>query len=233
MTQPPFDPARIGHNQGPPLNLSGSWAGYCWSRARREAWDNPPIEVVRRRLRRAEELGLTYRQYAGIMLDRGVRTEALVFDLTQLETAPGRRQSPQSPEMLERAAAKLRTLRNCKIFAAAEAAGSVLEELNRRAGGVIADCAVYPGAGAGAGAGAGPGAGAGSVPAAGRVRGQAFGPLPGLETVLQPVLDMLARHLVAPSAAVMIGDGRHARRIAQTARLARVFPGAVYFGPAG
>jgi hypothetical protein len=84
MVKTPEDPAGIGHNQGPPLNLSGSWAGYCWVRARREVWDNPPIEVVRRRLRRANELGLSYRQYTGIQLDKGVRTEALVFDLSSL-----------------------------------------------------------------------------------------------------------------------------------------------------
>lgn len=84
MVKTPEDPAGIGHNQGPPLNLSGSWAGYCWVCARREVWDNPPIEVVRRRLRRANELSLSYRQYTGIQLDKGVRTEALVFDLSSL-----------------------------------------------------------------------------------------------------------------------------------------------------
>ena len=127
------DTPAIGHNQGPPLNLSGSWSGYCWSRARREAWDNPPIEVVRRRLRRADELGLTYRQYAAVLLNTGVRSEALVFDLSAIaQTRPRSRPLAPSPlvpsldEIIERMAAKLRTLRNCKVLAAAEeVAGSI------------------------------------------------------------------------------------------------------------
>jgi hypothetical protein len=219
MNTPSDDPAGIGHNQGPPLNLSGSWTGYCWVRARREVWDNPPIEVVRRRLRRANELGLSYRQYTGILLDKGVRTEALVFDLSSLgrpapqpmtfsapRAAFAPTPAPSVDEVIERMAGKIKALRHCKILAAAEEAGALLDELNRRAGNVIADCAYYPN----------------------HVRTP--GMIPAIETVLQPVLDLLARHVVAPPAAVMIGDGWRARRIAETARLALVFPHAAYFG---
>jgi hypothetical protein len=162
MNKPSDDPAGIGHNQGPPLNLSGSWVGYCWVRARREVWDNPPIEVVRRRLRRAGELGLSYRQYTGIQLDKGVRTEALVFDLSSLGRPAPRPMTLSAPhlyapraafaptpapsidEVIERMAGKIKALRNCKILAAAEEAGALLDELNRRAGNVIGDCAYYP-----------------------------------------------------------------------------------------
>lgn len=124
----------------------GSWTGYCWVRARREVWDNPPIEVVRRRLRRANELGLTFRQYAGILLDKGVRTEAMVFDLSQRGQPAPRPMAPAPSlcELIERMAAKIRALRHCRVLAAAEEAGAVLEELNRRAGNAIADCAFYP-----------------------------------------------------------------------------------------
>ena len=197
MTRTPFDTAGIGHNQGPSL-LAGSWSGYCWTRARRQVWDNPPIEVVRRRKRRADELGLTYRQYTGVLLDKGTRTEALVVDLTRLETV-------LHPAPLESVAAKLRAVRNCKIFAAVETVGHMLDEINGLAGGVIADCAIYP---------------------------KARGASPAFEETLTPVLDMLSRNVVAPAAAVMIGDGRRALAIAASARLARVFPYGAYFGRA-
>jgi len=197
MKNGPIDNAGIGHNQGPSM-LAGSWSGYCWTRARREIWDNPPIEVVRRRKRRADELGLTYRQYTGVMLDKGTRTEALVIDLSRLETT-------LHPAPIESVAAKLRQVRNCKIFAAVETVGFVVDEINRMAGDVITDCAVYP---------------------------RAVTVRPTLEETLAPVLDLLQRNVVAPAAAIMIGDGRQALSIAASARLARVFPYGAYFGRA-
>ena len=60
----------IGHNAGPPLVPSG-WHLYAWKRARAEAWKSPPVEVVRRRAKRARELGMTYKQYTLEILERG------------------------------------------------------------------------------------------------------------------------------------------------------------------
>jgi len=195
----------IGHNQGPSL-AAGSWSGYCWRRARQAAWGNPPIEVIRRRKRRADELGLTYRQYAGILMDRGRLTEALIFDLSEIS---GReRVSP-----FDRMAAKLRSLRNCKILAATtETGGDLVTEINARTDGLIADWAPYPA----------------------EMRPQHIDRRPEIarpstEMLLKPILGMLARHMVTPSAAVMIGDGIRAECIDRTAQLARVFPSAVYF----
>jgi hypothetical protein len=63
----------IGHNGGPPLEEppARSWSHYCWKRAHKAAWKTPPREVALRRLRRAEELGMTYQEYTAIILDRG------------------------------------------------------------------------------------------------------------------------------------------------------------------
>ena len=36
------------------------------------AWKTPPREIALARLRRAEELGMTYREYAAVLLDTGV-----------------------------------------------------------------------------------------------------------------------------------------------------------------
>jgi hypothetical protein len=64
----------IGHNGGPPLEEppARSWSHYCWKRAHKAAWKTPPREIALRRLRRAEELGMTYEEYTAIILDRGV-----------------------------------------------------------------------------------------------------------------------------------------------------------------
>ena len=63
----------IGHNGGPPLEEppARSWSHYCWKRAHKAAWKTPGREVALRRLRRAEELGMTYEEYTAIILDRG------------------------------------------------------------------------------------------------------------------------------------------------------------------
>jgi hypothetical protein len=70
---PAADPV-IGHNGGPPLEEPprGDWNYYCWRRAYQKAWKTPPREIALRRLRHAEALGMTYREYQAIILDTGV-----------------------------------------------------------------------------------------------------------------------------------------------------------------
>ncbi len=64
---------RLGHNGGPPLeepDPGASWRLFCWREARKRAW-SVPREVALRRLARAEELGMTYREYTLEILERG------------------------------------------------------------------------------------------------------------------------------------------------------------------
>ncbi len=64
----------IGHNGGPPLDPpdpDASWRHYCWKKAHRKAWKTPPREIALRRLARAEELGMTYKEYALEIMERG------------------------------------------------------------------------------------------------------------------------------------------------------------------
>jgi len=68
----------IGHNGGPPLEDppqqdrgEESWRLFCWKRASKRAWKTPPPEIALRRLARAEELGMTYREYTLEILERG------------------------------------------------------------------------------------------------------------------------------------------------------------------
>ena len=73
------DGSLIGHNGGPPLDpdpvedpAAAAWRRYCWKRAHKRAWKTPPREIALRRLARAEELGMTYREYALEIMERGV-----------------------------------------------------------------------------------------------------------------------------------------------------------------
>jgi hypothetical protein len=65
-------PPGIGHNGGPPLDPGGDWRHFCWKKAHSRAWKTPPREIVLARLHRAQALGLTYREYTAVLLDRGV-----------------------------------------------------------------------------------------------------------------------------------------------------------------
>jgi hypothetical protein len=68
--------AKIGDNGGPPLEDPEdpgalAWRSYCWRRAHKRVWKTPPPEIAQRRLARAEELGMTYREYTLEILERG------------------------------------------------------------------------------------------------------------------------------------------------------------------
>jgi hypothetical protein len=69
----------IGHNQGPPLDAGRSWRAHCWKTARRELLPRLPLEVIRRRVARARQLGLAYPQYASILLGTGRDIVAFLF----------------------------------------------------------------------------------------------------------------------------------------------------------
>jgi hypothetical protein len=141
----------LGHNQGPPLAAT-SWNAYCWRKAHKAAWKTPPIEVVRQRCRRADQLGLSYQEYTAHILDRGTHLCALLFTLlgtliqkTQAigtELADGFRVLPGVAERLSR----LKELKNFVMVDLTgrirdtldpRLAGSLVERLNRRCENVI------------------------------------------------------------------------------------------------
>ena len=62
----------LGHNRGPPLDPGAGWRAFCWRKAHAQAWKTPPREIALARLDRAQALGMTYRQYTAVLLDRGV-----------------------------------------------------------------------------------------------------------------------------------------------------------------
>jgi hypothetical protein len=68
-----------GHNGGPSLEGGTAWRTHCWREARTALLPTLPIEVIRTRVRRAEELGLDYRTYAGVRATTGRDIVAFLF----------------------------------------------------------------------------------------------------------------------------------------------------------
>ena len=65
----------VNHNGGPPLEDEApdvlAWRAYTWRRAHKRAWKTPAPEIALRRLARAEELGMSYKEYTLEILERG------------------------------------------------------------------------------------------------------------------------------------------------------------------
>lgn len=74
----------IGHNRGPTLEPGRSWRRQCWQTARSALLPTLPIEVVRLRVKRARELGLDYKTYAGLRATTGHDIVAFLFSSNAL-----------------------------------------------------------------------------------------------------------------------------------------------------
>lgn len=67
----------LGHNGGPPLDHIPEWGTggignyFLWRAASEAAFKKVPVETAIRRARKAEALGLTYREYQLEILERG------------------------------------------------------------------------------------------------------------------------------------------------------------------
>ena len=96
-------PPAIGHNGGP--HLDQSWEAYVWRRAHAKAWKSPGREIVLLRTRRAERLGLGYKAYTSVLLDRGVRLAGVIV-MTDALLAMHR----------DRVAKRLSSLSDCTII---------------------------------------------------------------------------------------------------------------------
>lgn len=78
----------IGHNNGPTMERGAGWRRYAWKRARAELLPKMPLEVVRLRVRRAKELGLDYKTYAGVRASTGRDLVAFLFSSNALRVDP-------------------------------------------------------------------------------------------------------------------------------------------------
>ena len=70
----------IGHNNGPVFDMS--WGAWVWRRASAEAWKAPKPEVARMRLKRAERLGITYRELTSALMDSGAHLGSAILPLS-------------------------------------------------------------------------------------------------------------------------------------------------------
>ena len=77
----------IGHNKGPTMEKGRGWRRYAWKKARADLLPTLPIEVARRRVKRARELGMDYKTYAGIRAATGRDIVALLFSSNALRLA--------------------------------------------------------------------------------------------------------------------------------------------------
>ena len=84
----PGSTAGPGHNGGPTMEPGASWRKHCWTEARERLLPHLPLEVLRGRLRRAAELGLDYRSYAGIRAATGHDVVAVLFSSNALAARP-------------------------------------------------------------------------------------------------------------------------------------------------
>ena len=68
----------MGHNGGPPLEHIPEWGPggigtyFAWRAASEAAFKKVPVETAIRRATKAQELGLTYREYQLEVLERGL-----------------------------------------------------------------------------------------------------------------------------------------------------------------
>jgi len=70
--------AWLGHNQGPPLDppVNDAFVYYRWRKAHAQAWQNPPLSILKLRLERAAAAGVSYREYMLVLLDTGRHLQA-------------------------------------------------------------------------------------------------------------------------------------------------------------
>lgn len=108
----------IGHNLGPSLEPGVSWRKFTWTKARRELLPRLPLEVIKRRVARAKQLGLEYPQYASILLGTGRDIVAFLFTADALGIRVER-----TPVLPSTVAQKLIQIKRCDQLLACEAAG--------------------------------------------------------------------------------------------------------------
>lgn len=99
----------LGHNGGPSLDGGGGWNTHCWRQARAALVPTLPVEVVRLRVKRAKELGLPDKTYAGIRAQTGHDVVAFLFSSNALQV------TAQSPEIPQPEAAKLAAVQAHRI----------------------------------------------------------------------------------------------------------------------
>ena len=77
--------AGVGHNRGPSRDDGISWRRFAWAKARADLLPTLPIEVVRLRVKRAQDLGLPYKTYASVRASTGRDVIGFLFSNNALQ----------------------------------------------------------------------------------------------------------------------------------------------------
>lgn len=152
----PIGRALLGHNGGPPLDWSGEM--FLWKRAVAKAWKTPPREIALLRLNRAEQLGLSYRAFNAVLMDRGRWLNTIVFSLSALATVAdfSARTDDGLPPLAGAVVEKFAALRNADVLVLGDplrdrrlignrSAGDLRAMLNTRLAGKITGLEVVAG----------------------------------------------------------------------------------------
>src|SRR3977135_1302884 len=70
----------IGHNNGPTFDMS--WEAWVWRPATAKAGKQTSPEVAKMRVRRAERLGITYKELAAALMNTGSNLGVAVMPLS-------------------------------------------------------------------------------------------------------------------------------------------------------
>lgn len=97
-----------GHNGGPTLEPGHGWRRHCWGQARAELLPQLPLNVIRRRVARAKEIGLDYRVYASVRAATGRDIIGFLFSSNAL------RMHLQVLDLPANRAAHLANMRGCR-----------------------------------------------------------------------------------------------------------------------
>lgn len=77
--------AGIGHNRGPSADEGVSFRRFAWAKARADLLPTLPIEVLRLRVKRAQDLGLPYKTYASVRASTGRDVTGFLFSNNALQ----------------------------------------------------------------------------------------------------------------------------------------------------
>ncbi len=102
----------LGHNKGPALDGRTSWRRHCWTRARKDLLGaKVPLEIVRIRIKRAKALGLSYPQYASVLMGGGRDITGFLFTINGLQLKLARRL-----ELPDYVTEKLQDVQGCTLM---------------------------------------------------------------------------------------------------------------------
>ena len=89
--------AGIGHNSG--REAATGWRRFAWREARGALLPKLPVEVVRLRVKRAKELGLPYKTYAGVRASTGHDLIGFLFSNNALRVVKAGQTIPEAREI--------------------------------------------------------------------------------------------------------------------------------------